>query len=432
MKRIYGYLLVGVVALAVHGTARAQDSTFEIPPPDTSSPSLELNGSVSANYTALFNRTDSPLYQLSSFGKDTAPVTATYPVDLYLNGDYQNPNAGAHLKTLSEYANDGSVSFSLIEAYGSFSFLDASVVSVGKRIYSWGKGYAFNAVAYVNAIKNPEDVDALSPGLLALDLAYTKSIQAGPLDNGALELLLIPPTLPSGITATDITDTAYALRLYLLLWNTDIDLMGYYHPSSTQNFGVWNGGFDFSRNIVASLEIHGELSYFYDRTKYTITGGSPTSESINGLTYLAGLRWLNSWNMTVIGEYFHDDGGLATDEFSSYGTYLRNAADSNLQSAISSALKTKTTYFSAPRLQKDYGYLKISSPEPFGIVDLTPSVFTIYNFNDQSDAIGLSLQYTPFTNFTGTVSSTIPIGGSNTEYGIRPSVPLKITAQFFF
>lgn len=333
---------------------------------------------------------------------------------------------------MSEYANDGSVSFNLIEAYGSFSFLDASVVSVGKRIFSWGKGYAFNAVGYINPIKNPEDVDALSPGLLALDLAYTKSIQAGPLDNGALELLMIPPNLPTGISATDIADTAYALRLYFLLWNTDVDFMGYYNANSSQNFGVWNGGFDFSRNIVASLEVHGELSYFYDRTKYTITSGTSSSEPIHGLTYLAGLRWLNSWNMTVIGEYFHDDGGLTVDEFSSYESYLVNAADSNVASSISGALKTKTGYFSAPRLQKDYGYLKISMAEPFGVVDLTPSVFTIYNFNDTSDVVGLSLQYTPFTNFTCTVSSTIPIGGSDTEYGIRPSIPLKVTAQFFF
>lgn len=432
MKRIYGYLLVGVVGLAVAVTAGAQDSTFEIPPPDTAAPALELNGSITGSYTALYNRPDSPLYQLSSFGKATAPFTATYPVDIYLNGDYQNQNSAAHLKTFSEYTNDGSVSFSLIEAYGNFSFLDSSVISVGKKIYSWGKGYAFNAVGFVNPIKNPEDVDALSPGLLAVDLGYTKSLQAGLLDNGALEFLFIPPEFSTGTTATDMAGTAYALRLYLLLWNTDIDLMGYYDQNSANNFGTWNGGFDFSRNIVSSLELHGELGYFMDRTRYTIVGNSVSPQQINGFAYLAGLRWLNDWGMTVIAEYFHDDGGLSRDEFISYAAYLQSAVDSNTPSSISNALKTRSAYFTAPRLLRDYGYLKISWPEPFDLVDFTPALFTLYNFNDQSDLIGLSLQYTPFTNFTFTVSSNVPIGGSTTEYGTRSSIPLKLSAQFFF
>ncbi|MFA6506189.1 MAG: hypothetical protein WCT14_08830, partial [Treponemataceae bacterium] len=405
MKRIIATLLASGLWAAAALAAFAQEATFEIPPPETTAPALELSGNIDVAYSAMFNKSDSPIYRLSVFGKEAATVTSAYPLGMYLNGDYQNPNAGAHVKTRTVYTNDGTVDFSLIEAYGSFKLFDSSLVSVGKRIYAWGKGYAFNAVGYVNPVKNPEDVDALSPGLLALNYSFTKSIQAGPLDNAAVEFFAIPPDLRTAEETLDIRRTSYALRLYMLFWDTDIDLMGYYDPYEAKHIGL-----DFSRNILSSLELHGEAGYFIDKERYTIVGASAAADRVDGFSYLIGLRWLSSWNMTAILEYYHDDAGLTADEFADYAAYLKNAADANTSTAVSQALQTRRNYFSSPRLMKDYAYLKVSMPEPFGLVDFSPAVFAIYNINDMSALVGLSAGFKPFTNFELNLSASIPIG----------------------
>jgi len=193
MRRGVGALAAAGIRAIAALAAFSQDAAFEIPPPDTKAPALELSGNIDVAYSALYNKTDSPIYRLSVFGKEANTFTSLYPVGIYLNGDYQNPEAGAYLKTYASYTNDGTVAFSLIEAYGSFRLFESSLMSVGKKIHAWGKGYAFNAVGYVNPIKNPEDVDAFSPGLLTLNYSYTKSIQAGPLDNASIEFPAIPP-----------------------------------------------------------------------------------------------------------------------------------------------------------------------------------------------------------------------------------------------
>jgi len=186
-------------------------------------------------------------------------------------------------------------------------------------------------------------------------------------------------------------DTAFAGRLYMLLWDTDIDLMTYYDPNDAKSIG-----FDFSRNVLPLLELHGEAGYFIDKAKYTIAGTATELARFDGFSYLIGLRWLNRWNMTTILEYYHDDAGLTANEFT------------------------------------DYAYFKVSWPEPFNFVDFTPAVFAIYNIADMSALVGISAGYKPFTNFEFNASASIPMGASGTEYGIRPSIPLKLTARFFF
>ncbi len=54
----------------------------------------------------------------------------------------------------------------------------------------------------------------------------------------------------------------FAGKLYLLLYDTDIDLMAMTGESKTNRVGM-----DFSRNITTNLEIHGEFAFINNQKK---------------------------------------------------------------------------------------------------------------------------------------------------------------------
>jgi hypothetical protein len=407
----------------------AQDHSFEIPAVDSKTPALEIGGNIDVNYSLLLNRTDSALFQLTNVGQSVSSVSASYPLDLYLNGDYQAGALGVHLKTQVDYAADNTFDFALNEVYGSVKLSDSALLRLGKTIYNWGKGYAFNVVGFVNPVKDPENLDYyLGQGLFSVNLEYSKSLQSNVLKNLSLDFIAIPPVILSPSGASDILDTNLAAKLYLLLWDTDIDLMGYLNRT-----GVWSVGMDFSRNIVPSLELHGEIAYSFGQPKNIISEGGLSSTSVNGLSYLAGLRWLNSWNITTILEYYHNDAGLTSTEFMEYIDFLQMAVDSGSSARVSQALSIRKSAFSGPDLMQDYAYLKLSWPEPFHLVDFTAAAFAIYSIDDNSALVALSFSYDPITNLEFVLTPTLLIGGPQTLYGAKPyEFSVSVLARYYF
>ena len=334
-----------------------------------------------------------------------------------------------HLKTQVEYAASNTFNVTLNEAYGSLKLYDGVLLRLGKTIYNWGKGYAFNPVGFVNPVKDPQNLYYyLGQGLFSANFEYSQSLQSSVLQNLSLDLLVIPPVTlsPSGIS--DIQDTNVAAKLYLLLWDTDIDFMGYLGRTGSRSMGM-----DFSRNIVPSLELHGEIAYSFNQPKNIISAGGLTSTSVDGFSYLVGLRWLNDWNMTTILEYYHNDAGLTSGEFTDYVSFLQAAAASGSSTSISQALSISKSAFSGPDLMQDYAYLKVSWPEPFNMVDFTPSAFAIYSIDDTSVLVALSFSYDPITNFEFVVTPSLLLGGQQTLYGSKPyQVQVTALARYYF
>ena len=62
-------------------------------------------------------------------------------------------------------------------------------------------------------------------------------------------------------------------------------------------------------------------------------------------------------------------------------------------------------------------YLKISQPEPFNILYLTLSIFSLYNIADQSLMIGGEFTYKRFDNLDLKLRYNFLTGGGNTEFG---------------
>lgn len=82
---------------------------------------------------------------------------------------------------------------------------------------------------------------------------------------------------------------------------------------------------------------------------------------------------------------------------------------------------------------RDYAYIKLSQPEPFGWLYSSISAFTIYNLNDNSFTLSAQLGYKPFTNFEFLFWPTLFFGNDISEYGSKQfERRAEIWLRFFF
>jgi hypothetical protein len=376
---------------------------------------LELGGELQGEVSLLGSSAESPLYQLQYFGRQPADVLSKYDLELYLNGDYQGNDTGVHVRTLSQLDANTGMAFTLLELFGEYYPSEMSYFFLGKKAFIWGKGYAFNTVNYAGQSKDPENPELVLEGVPAMGFELSQSFSSGILNTASLGLYVFPALGATVPTTDDILNTALAGKVYLLLWDTDIDIMLHWGRNKPLQFGA-----DLSRNITSNLELHGELSYALEQWKYTIESAALHSEKMNGLSYLAGLRWLSPWNMTTIFEYYHNGAGLTKDEFLAYSGYLSTAAASGAGDLLSQAKSTNMTYFNKTNPMTDYLYLKMTQPEPFNLVDFSISAYSIFNISDYSAAAGLRFDYQPVTNLELSLQSAFFIGTKNSEFGSRP------------
>ncbi|MBU1355825.1 MAG: hypothetical protein KJ620_04595 [Candidatus Edwardsbacteria bacterium] len=421
--------LAGLLCLLIFSAvSRAEDYSFEVPPVETQKETLELSGQLDARYSLLKSRKNSPLYSLQYVDRQLSDVLTSCRVDFYLNGDYRTEDLGVHVKTQLEYFDASQADFGLYELYGNVDLPGNSFLLLGQKMFNWGKGYAFNPVGYVNPQKDPENPELAQSGILSMNYQYTKSFSRGALNNLSMDLILAPAvnTINGKIAEAEKTDLA--AKIYFLLWDTDIDLMGYFSRINPKSIG-----FDFSRNILSSLEIHGEFSSFANQSRYYILQDSLQTDNIDGSSYLIGLRWLNRWNITTIAEYYLNDAGLSGDQFEEYNAFLVNAAASGDNAAIASALSVSRVYFGSSNLMREYLYLKASWPEPFNWLYFTPAVQWIYNLEDRSSSVGVPVSYKPITNFELVVWPSLFAGKGNSEYGSKQyESKVELWAKFYF
>ncbi len=405
MKAVMAWLLLA------SALGYAQEESFDLPPAEEKK--LEWSGNLDAKYTLFRMAQESSIYQLQFYniGKLSSSLSQ-YRIEPYLNADYQTKDLGFHLKTHATYYSDDNASFDLFEAYGSFNPSFNFSMQAGKRVYSWGKGYAFNPVGYVNPFKDPENPELAQAGLLSANLEYIKSFSSPALQSLSIQLVVIPPPPRFNSRYEEAENTDVALKTYFLLWDTDIDLMGYYSQTNPKRLG-----FDFARNLKENIEIHGELSYNRNTQRYTILNGSLHAERDDHFSYLLGLRYLHTSNTTVIAEYYHNGPGLNKNEFENYLDFLASGAARGNITIAQQTLGVSQRYFRGSTLMQDYLYVKFVIPEPFDWLYFTPSLYTIYNLNDNSFLLSTSMSYKPVTNFEFIFWPTFLLGGDNSEFG---------------
>jgi hypothetical protein len=377
---------------------------------------------VSANiefYPALliYNR-NVPLYSLK-FENEKKSFADNYNLKTEAYLQYQRKPLLAFVSgsiSGSYYHQDDSLygNTKLYECY--LKYTSGATISflLGKRLFQWGKGYSFNPVSFAGRIKDLNNIDAALEGYWSASFEYVKSFDL-PLSSLALNAVFLPVYHLLNDDYLPDKSTAMLTQLYMLFFNTDIDL--YFLVNGRKNVKT---GLDFSRNLLPDLEIHGEWAFLKKSNESVFSNESTLvvqSHPVNNL--LTGIRYLAPFNTTFILEYMHIGSGYTMDEMEGYWKvmeYANNSADLKYTQA---ALNANSQFFSSQFIATDYLYFKASHPDPFNFVYFTPSIYAIVNIMDKSTMTGIEMNYSRLSHLLFTVRYIQSIGRKNSEYGSK-------------
>ena len=280
-------------------------------------------------------------------------------------------------------------------------------LEAGNKVFRWGKGYAWSPVAFIDRQKDPEDPEELRQGFTIFTADWNQSF-VGPLKNAALSAVAVPVYEHVNTQFGQLNHMNFASKLYLLLYDTDIDFMVSTGSSRTTRYG-----FDFSRNITPNLEVHGEWARINNFQLNTINAqGVGTTHEWNAISYLLGLRYLSPQETTYILEYYHNGTGLTQNQFQDFVTFTNNSYATFLSTGNDSGLvraqKLAEGVYGRPNPMRDYLYFRASQKEPFDILYFTPALTSIINLQDGSLVVIPELTYSPITNLELQVSDAGP------------------------
>ena len=375
------------------------------------------------------------LYKLRFYGRDEGKTTEEYNFKLLVDGSYEKDNARFFLRLSYDLSNTYLGWQDDLTPYEAFLSLKPShslTLDAGKKVLKWGKGYAWNPVAFIDRPKDPDEPDLALEGFWILSADFIRSF-SGPLKTLSFTPVFLPVLEKVNDDFGNTGQANIAAKLYLLLYDTDIDFMVFFGGSRSTRYGV-----DFSRNITSNLEVHGEFAYIEEFPKrYMDPTGNILSSTHDAASYLLGVRYLSQKETTYILEYYRNGTGFTKGEFQDFYRFVDRAYDSYLATGsdalLGRALNLSQGSYGRPNPMKDYLYLKFSQKDPFDILYYTPALTTIVNLNDSSFSIAPEVAYTGVTNLDLRLKATFLIGGRETEFGEKPNAyRIELRARYYF
>jgi hypothetical protein len=362
---------------------------------------------------------DSTFYKLRFFNDPQGQTLSEANGRIQLEGSYEKNIFRVYAKTntdlKSSYSGESERS-TFYELYGSVKPMSNLKFDAGKKTMKWGKGYAWNPVAFVDRPKDPDDPEQALEGYVVATGDYIKSMD-GPLKTFSFTPVLFPVYDHVNENFGNNNKLNVAGRFYFLLYDTDIDLLFMTGGSRSDRYGI-----DFSRNIGTNLEIHGELAYFCNFQKNVLDiSGNPYVVEGDAVSYLVGIRHLTTFDLTTIIEYYHNGTGFSGDDMKNFYTYVRRGyytyQTSGNATALISAQQMGDGSYGRPSAMSNYLYVRFSQKEPFDILYFTPALTWMMNIDDQSWTLTPELLYTGFTNWEFRLRTGFIVGARNSEFG---------------
>ena len=378
---------------------------------------------------------DSAFHRIKFFDKDEGSTLEQYNFALRLEGSYQKGITSLHVRTDSLLWHDyqgGGGDIELSEGYLSLKPSPSFTLDAGKKALQWGKGYAFNPVAFVSRPKDTDNPTEALEGYYVITADLIKSYR-GPLKTLAFTPAILPVTESINDDFGEPDHINFAGKLYFLLWDTDMDLLFFTGESRTTRYG-----FDFAGNIKTNLEVHGELAWItgFDKKSIDTQGNLSTDES-DVMKFLFGIRYLTTNEITFTIEYYHNGGGIDEDDAENFYEFVDRAYDTFLltgdSSQLNKAARLSQGTMAADRPMRDYMYFRASWKEPFDILYFTPAITSIVNLNDRSLSLTPEFVYSPKTNLEFRLRSTFLAGSKNTEYGEKQNdCKFELRIRYYF
>ncbi|OGP90755.1 MAG: hypothetical protein A2031_03570 [Deltaproteobacteria bacterium RBG_19FT_COMBO_43_11] len=354
---------------------------------------------------------------------------------IQLEGSYEKSIFRVYAKTNTDlkasYSGESERS-TFYELYGSVKPLSNLKFDVGKKTMKWGKGYAWNPVAFVDRPKDPDDPEQAMEGYVLATADYIKSFE-GPLKTFSFTPVLFPVYDHVNDDFGNNNKLNIAGRFYFLLYDTDIDLMFMTGGSRPDRYG-----FDFSRNITTNFEVHGEYAYFRNSRKNVLDAtGIPRQIEKEAHSFLVGIRYLTSFDLTTIIEFYHSDAGFTSDEMTNFYSLINRGYDlyqtSGNTALLGQAQQLAESGYARANAMQNYLYVRFSQKEPFDILYFTPSLAGMMNIDDASWSLTPELLYTGFTNWEFRLRAGIIAGERNSDFGEKQNdyrVELRIGYYF--
>ncbi|MGA1839084.1 MAG: hypothetical protein ACMUIU_00520 [bacterium] len=382
---------------------------------------------------------DASLYKFGFYNHNEGNTIEEYNLRLHVDGTYEWDKAGLYIKAnsyLRKTYQGWSDETKIFEGYVSLKPSLSFTLDLGKCTLKWGKGYAWNPVAFVDRPKNPDDPELGLEGYIMARADYIKSFASGPLNTLAFTPVLIPSERHINEDFGKTRHLNLAGKLYLLLYNTDLDFLFFAGGSKGNAYGI-----DFSRNIKSNFEVHAEFAYirdvkniFIDPNVFSDPNGKGFEKVYNTKSYLIGVRYLTEAETTYILEYYHKGAGFSKKDMRDFYSFLNNAYNQYISSGDDALIK-KTSQLNFDRINpmKDYLYLRIAHKEPFDILYFTPAVTIIYNVNDSSFSFSPELLYNPITNLELRIKAGFIYGKNFTEYGEKQNdYKIELRTRYHF
>jgi hypothetical protein len=430
----WGLSLALVIAIVICApSVHAEEYTFDIS--EIEKKPYHIGGY--AEFKPVFFGLDkkASLYKLKFYNRDEGSTLKEYDSTLQLEGSLEKGIARLFIKTNTDYKKSylgEDQQTTLYEGFLSLKPSSSLTIAIGKKTLKWGKGYAWNPVAFIDRPKDPDEPEQSMEGFIVASADYIKSFD-GLIKTVSFTPVIIPVYKHINNTFGDINKVNFAGKLYLLLYDTDIDFIIFTGGSKTTRYGV-----DFSRNITTNFEIHGEFAFINDYNKKFIDGnGNSFEKQHDAKSYLIGLRYLTEKDATYIFEYYRNGTGFTSTEMRDYFSFINKGYNSYISTGSDTLLKKASNItqgnYGRPNTMRDYLYLRVSQKEPFDILYFTPSVTMILNANDRSFSISPELLYTGITNLELRLKAAFISGERLSEYGEKQNdYRIEARARYYF
>ena len=429
------YLLAGILwffHMCFSSLCLAEDYSFDLE--EFEKKTFDWGGYVELKWDHLDLKQDGAFYRLNFYRQPRARLDRLSSI-LQLDGSFDKDTVAFNWRLQAtarqdEIAWDDNVD--LFEAYASFKPTVLATIDLGKKVFKWGKGYAWNPVGFIDRPKDPNNPEEALEGFVGVGLDLIKSY-GGSLQTIALTTVALPVWQGVNEDFGESDNVNLAVKLYLLYRDTDIDLVWFGGNSRSTRYGV-----DFSTNLAVNLEIHGEVAHVpAQKSKVLSPSGVLAIREEADTSYLLGLRYLTARDLTAIIEFYHNDDGYSEAEMDRFFQLVADADNQYLatgnETLYQQAQLISQSGYGQPQAGRNYLYARITQKEPFAILYLTPGVTAIVNLDDNSYSVSPEAVYNGFENWELRLRGSVINGGYFTENGEKQnSGKLEFRVRYFF
>ena len=422
--------LLGACALVASMHTHAADYGFDLSEIETKP--YEWSGFVEAKAEHFDLRPNAALYPLTFDGGQPRRTLDRATATFELAGKYKRDTLTAYARASGVAARDAfatSSNGSLLEGGLRISPSEGLSFDLGKQVQRWGKGYAWNPVAFFEKPKDPNDPAASREGFVMASADWVRSFPGAVAAVGFTPVLLPVSEHVNGDYGT-VAHVNAGARLYLLVADTDIDLLWAAKGTRPQRLG-----FDFSRNLGANLEVHGEWARAISASRQMLQAdGSVAAERRNTDTWLLGGRYITESEVTWIAELYRNGTGFDDTQLASFYQLLGQAFGPTGSTAARDPAATlaQSGYARASAGQR-YAYVRVSAKDPFDWLYFTPALTAIVSLDDRSAQITPELMYTGLQNVEVRARAVWLRGAALSEFGAKAAARrFELSARLYF